>query len=312
MRIAVYGKGAVGGYFGARLAQAGHDVWFIARGDHLRAIRARGLAVESVRGDFVVHPANATDDPAQVGPGAAVLLGVKSWQVADACAAAAPMLGPDTAVVTLQNGVDAPEQAAAVVGRHRVLPGLARVFAEVAGPGRIRHTQLERIAFAEWDDAPSERVRALRAAWDGTGVTVDEPPSIWTALWEKLLFVVPMGGVGAVARAPVGAVRAVPRTRDLLRRGMEEVRAVGRARGVALADDLVERTMGFVDALAADGLSSLQRDIAAGRRSELDAWTGSVARLGAERGVPTPAHDFIHAALLPWELRARGELAFAD
>lgn len=130
MRIAVYGTGAVGGYFGARLAQAGHDVWFIARGEHLRAIRAHGLAVESPRGDFVVRPANATDNPADVGPVDAVLLSVKRWQVGDACAAAAPMLGPGTAVVTLQNGGDAPEQAARVVGRHRALPGLARVFSK--------------------------------------------------------------------------------------------------------------------------------------------------------------------------------------
>ncbi|MDB4948390.1 MAG: 2-dehydropantoate 2-reductase [Gemmatimonadetes bacterium] len=312
MRIAIYGTGAVGGYFGARLAQSGHDVWFIARGEHLRAIRDGGLAVESVRGDFVVHPAQATDEPSTIGPVDAVLLGVKSWQVREACAAAAGMLGPETAVVTLQNGVEAPHHAAAAVGRERVLAGLVKVFAQVAGPGRIRHTGPERIAFAEWDNAPSERVRRLRSALAEAGVTVDAPTDIWAALWEKFLFVVPMGGIGAVARAPVGAIRGVPETRAMLEAAMREILGVAHAHGVALPADVVDRTMAFVDTLPAAGTSSLQRDIAAGRPSELEAWSGAVARLGREAGVGTPVHAFIHHALLPLERRARGELHFDD
>ena len=308
MRVAVFGTGGVGGYFGARLAVAGVDVAFIARGAHLAAIRANGLRVQSVMGDALVHPARASDSPADVGPVDVVLLCVKTWQVADAANAVRPMLGPDTFVVPLQNGVETPALLSNLLGETRVVGGLCGILSFVAGPGHIRHLGGSTfIKFGELDNRRSQRVEQLHAAFEQAGVKVDVPVDIHVALWEKFTFVVPIGGVGSVTRSPIGVMRSVPETRALLERCVEEIALVARARGIALRDDVVPRTMAAIDAITPDGTSSLQRDIAAGRRSELDAWTGAVVRLGAEAGVATPAHAFLYAALLPTELRARGD-----
>ena len=313
MRIAIIGAGGVGGYFGGRLARAGNDVAFVARGEHLAALRQGGLRVRSVAGDFTVNPVRATDDPAEVGPTDAVLLATKTWQVAEACRTAAPLLGPDTVVVTLQNGVEAPAQAAEVVGRERVLPGVARIFSRVEGPGVVVHGGgPESVTFGEWDGPPTARVERLREALAAAGVAAATPDDVQADLWAKFLFVVPMGGVGALARAPVGVLRSMPETRRLLEEAMAEILAVARARGIGLPEDVVARTMGFVDAQPAEGTTSLQRDVAGGRPSELEAWCGAVVRLGAASGVATPLHRVMYHALLPLERRARGEAVFAD
>lgn len=313
MRIAIIGAGGVGGYFGGRLARAGNDVSFVARGEHLAALRRDGLRVRSVAGDFTVSPVRATDDPAEVGPTDAVLVATKTWQVAEACRAAAPLLGPDTVVVTLQNGVEAPAQAAEAVGRERVLPGVARIFSRVEAPGVVVHGGgPASVTFGEWEGPPTARVRRLREVLEAAGVAAATPDDVQADLWAKFLFVVPMGGVGALARAPVGVLRGMPETRRLLEEAMGEILAVARARGIGLPDDAVARTLGFVDAQPAEGTTSLQRDVAAGRPSELEAWCGAVVRLGAECGVATPLHRVMYHALLPLERRARGEVVFTD
>jgi 2-dehydropantoate 2-reductase len=312
-RIAVWGAGGIGGYFGGRLAAAGNDVSFIARGAHLDAMRADGLHVESVDGDFHVAPGmtTATDDPGEIGPVDYVILAVKTWQLPEVVDGLGPLLGPDTAVVTTQNGVDAPGAVAAVVGQDRVMPGIAKVFSEVAGPGRIRHAGGPgSLAFAEWDATTSARVKDLRSMLAPAGVALEEPPDIWVALWIKFLFVVPLGGLGAVARAPVGVVRSQPGTRALLTAGMGEIRDLGLARRIGFPDEIVDLTLGFVDQQPPAGQSSLQRDIAAGKPSELDAWSGAVHRLGRETGVPTPVNTFVYSTLQPQEQRARGQLSF--
>lgn len=312
MRITVFGSGAVGGYFGGRLAQAGEEVVFIARGAHLQALRSDGLRVDSPKGDFLVQPAQATDDPAQVGAVDAVLVGVKAWQVPQAAQAMRPLLGPDTCVVPLQNGVEAPAQLAAALGERHVLGGLCSIISLVAGPGHIRHVGGEPyIAFGEMDNRPSSRAERLRQAFaQASGLTVEIPPDIHAALWKKFLFIAAFSGVGAVARAPAGILRSVPETRGLLQEAMQEVWAVARARGVALPEDLVEKTMAFVDGLPPEGTASMQRDIIEGRPSELAAQNGAVVRLGAEAGMATPVHSFIFRSLWPLELRARGEVEF--
>ncbi|HYH82402.1 MAG TPA: 2-dehydropantoate 2-reductase [Longimicrobium sp.] len=313
MRVAIFGSGGIGGYFGGRLAQAGTEVSFVARGAHLEAMRRNGLEVESVRGSFHLHPVHATDDPAEVGEVDLVVLAVKTWQLRDAATAIRPLLGPDTAVLTLQNGVEAPSVAAEIVGRERVIAGLVRIFSSVGAPGHIRHIGgPASITFAELDSVLSERVARLRDAFRAADVTVEIPDDIQVALWEKFLFVVAMGGLGALSRAPVGILRTVPETRRLLEEAMREIAAVGVARGIGLSGDVVERSMAFIDAQPAAGTSSLQRDVAAGRPSELDAWTGAVVRLGDEVGTPTPINRLVHHALLPLERRARGELSFAE
>lgn len=307
MRIAVFGTGGAGGYFGAQLSRAGEDVTFIARGEHLQAIRSHGLTVETPRGELVIHPAPATDDPSRVGAVDVVLIGVKSWQVLDAARAVRPMIGPDTFVVPLQNGVEAASQLASVLGPDPVLGGLCGTLSWVVAPGRIRSIgTVHFVKIGERDNRPSERAERLRAAFEKAAVDVEIPADMNQALWSKFLFVVSLGGVGAVARAPVGVIRTVPETRRMLTRCMQEILAVARARGVPLPDTVVAKTLAFVDSLASDGTTSLQRDIVDGKPSELDAWNGAVVRLGREAGVPTPVHEFLYDSLLPQELRARG------
>ena len=313
MRIAVFGTGAVGGYFGGRLAQAGEDVVFIARGEHLKALLMQGLQVDSIKGDFVVKSVHVTDDLAEAGKVDVVLLGVKAWQVLEAAQAMRPLVGPETFVVPLQNGVEAPSQFAAVLGSQHVLGGLAKIISLIVGPGHVRHTGAEPyVAFGELDNRLSERGERLRQAFVRAGVRVEIPPDIQAALWDKFLFVVSLGGVGAVTRAPIGVMRSVPETHQILEQAMHEIFAVARAREIALAEDVIGKTMAFVDNLPPGGTTSLQRDIMEGKPSELDAWNGAVVRLGQEVGVTTPLHSFIYHSLLPLELQARGQLQFPN
>lgn len=312
MRIAIFGAGGVGAYFGARLARAGEDVVWVARGAQLDALRTRGLRIESVHGDFTLGPLRASDDARELGgPVDAVLLGVKAWDVGNAARAMAPLLGADACVVPLQNGVEAADELRSILGDAPVLGGLAKIFSGLVGPGHVKHVGgPSSVAFAELDDRPSGRVERLRDAFRGAGITVETPTSIQAALWEKFLFVASVGGVGAVTRAPIGVIRSVPETRAMLRQAMTEIRDVALARGAQLAGDVVERTLGFVDEQPQAGTASLQRDIAAGRPSELDWWSGAVVRLGAQCGVPTPVHGFIYHSLLPGELRARRRIEY--
>ena len=312
MRITVFGAGAVGAYFGGRLAEAGEDVAFVARGDHLRAIREHGLRVSSIAGDFTVDPARASDDPAALGPADVILLGVKTWQVAEAAQAMKPLLGPDTFVVPLLNGVDAPAQLADALGPERVLGGLCRIVAWIEAPGHIRHAGVDPwIGFGELAGGTSERAERLHAAFArARGVTAEVLPDVRAALWRKLMFIAAMSGVGAVTRAPIGVVRSRPETRRLLERAVEEIHAVAVASGVALPAGAVTETLAYMDSLPDDATASMQRDVLAGRPSELEAQSGAVARLAARAGVAAPVHDFIYRALLPLELRARGEVRF--
>jgi 2-dehydropantoate 2-reductase len=307
LTFAVFGSGAVGGYFGGRLAEAGLDVRFIARGSHLAAIRERGLRVSSVDGDFVIRPARADDDPAAVGQVDVVLVGVKAWQVPEAADAMGPLVGQSTFVVPLQNGVEVPDQLAAVLGPARVLGGLCRVLAYRDGPGHIRHTGVTPyVAFGELDGSKSERVEALRRAFTlAWGVTVEVPPDIRIAMWSKFLFIAALGGVGALTRSPIGVLRSEPRSRQLLRGALGEIHAVAGRQGTELPPDIVDRTLAYIDTLPADGTASMQRDIMEGRPSELEAQVGAVVRLGDRLGVAVPVHRMIYESLLPLEREAR-------
>ena len=308
MRFAVIGSGGVGAYFGGRLAQAGHDVTFVARGAHLAAIRERGLRVFSTEGDFEIPQARATDDPSTIGAVEVVLLAVKTWQVAEAAPLVVPLLGPAGAVLTLQNGVEAPDEVALVCGRERVLAGVCRLMSYVAEPGVIRHAGVTpRVEFGEWAGGTSARADALQEALDGcTGVAAAVSRDIAVALWEKFLFIAPFSAVGAAAGKPAGAWRHVKETRALLAAAMNEVVDLARARGVKVAREAVDLTLAFVDKLPGDATASMQRDLIEGRPSELEAQTGAIVRLGREAGVPTPANAFLYAVLLPSERLARG------
>lgn len=306
MRVLVHGTGGVGGYFGARLAAAGEEVVFLARGAHLAALRAEGLRLESILGNAHVRPVLATDRPEDAGAVDVVLLGVKAWQVEEAAAALSPVLAGGGFVVPLQNGVEAPDQLAASLGPGRVVGGACWIVAERAAPGVIRHPAVEpRVVIGEMEGPPSPRVEALRDAFVRAGVRCEVTDAIRRVLWTKFLFISAVSGVGAVTGLPAALYRDLPETRALLAAALEETKAVARAHGVSLAEDAVAETLRFIDGLAPTATASMQRDVAEGRPSELEAQNGAVVRLGRARGVPTPAHDFLYAALLPRERRAR-------
>jgi 2-dehydropantoate 2-reductase len=310
MRVAVFGTGGAGGYFGAQLALAGEDVVFIARGEHLNAIRSNGLRLETPTGETVVR-CQATDDPAQIAHVDVVLIGVKAWQVPEAAQAIRPMIGPHSVVVPLQNGVEAPSQLAAALGDEHVLCGLCGTLSWVTGPGRIRSAGGHNfIKFGETDNRRSERVERLYRAFVHAGVTVEVPSDIIKTLWDKFLLVTSFGGVGAITRAPIGITRAIPETRRLIEQCMQEVLEVARARKVRMVDTAIADTMKFLDTTPPHGTTSLQRDIVDGKPSELEYWNGAVVRLGREVNVSTPLHEYIYNCLLPQDLHARGKVTF--
>jgi 2-dehydropantoate 2-reductase len=314
VRIVVFGAGGVGGYIGARLAEAGEDVALVARGEHLAAIRRDGLRLRSIAGDVVIDPIEATDDPAELGATDAVLVATKTWQLEDAAASMPPLVGADTTVLPVLNGVEAADVLAGRLGRERIVGGLCGMISYVAGPGEIHHVGAEPwVTLGELDGSVTKRVETIvEALGRCRGLRTEIAEDIRVALWEKFMFITATGGVGAVTRAPMGVFRAVPETRAMLEDAMREVVSVARAHGVALDPETVRRRMAFIDGLEPHGTTSMQRDIMDGKRSELEAWNGAVVRLGRETGVDTPVHRAIYASLLPHERRAQGALAFPE
>lgn len=307
MRVAVVGAGGVGGYFGGRLAQAGQDVFFVARGEHLAAIRARGLHVRSLAGDFTIDAVQAAADPADVGVVDVVLVAVKAHQLAAAAASIAPLVGASTLVIGLQNGVEAATLLATAVGEAHVAGGSCAIVSFIEEPGVIRHAgAIPRIVFGELGGGKSERCERLREAFEpADGVRAVHSDAIQVEIWRKFLFIAPVSGVAAVTRVPLGVCRQIPQSRGLIEQAMHEVLALAHARGVDLPGDAPDRALEFLDGLPAESTASMQRDLMEGRPSELEAQNGAIVRLGAAAGVPTPVNSFLHAALLPQELEAR-------
>lgn len=301
MKLAVFGTGGVGGYFGARLAAAGNDVTFIARGRHLQAIREQGLAVASAHGDVTIKPAKATDDPKSIGPVDCVLLCVKLWDLDDAAEACKPMVAGGGYVVPIQNGIDSTERAAARLGPGKVVGGIAYIAAVIEKPGLIKHTgTMAKLAFGEPDGKRSPRVDQLLQACKAAKIDAEVPDNIATAQWRKFAFLASVSGWTSLARQPMGMLAKEPELRRGLRNAIAEVVAVGRARGVDLPRDLVDATLANVDRLPAEMKTSMQQDLERGNRLELPWLSGAVSRLGQAAGVPTPTHDVIAAALKPY------------
>ncbi|MFZ1983020.1 MAG: 2-dehydropantoate 2-reductase [Desulfatitalea sp.] len=312
MKIAIVGTGGVGAYFGGRLAQAGKDVTFIARGNHLKAILADGLRVQSIQGDFRVYPAKSTDRPETIGPVDLVLCCVKSWQVSEAAGAIRTLMGPETVVIPLQNGVEAYATLSTMLGAAHVLPGLCRVIAMIVAPGHIRHAGADPfVAFGELDGRSSPRAeKVARVFSEARGLTVELSRSILADLWRKFMLIAPWSGIGALTRAPIGVFRSVPETRAMLLESIREVFAVARANGVAVTEQAVEATLALIDRMPPEGTASMQRDIMEGRPSELHEQCGAVVRFGDKGGVATPVNRFVYHSLLPLEQKARGLLSF--
>jgi 2-dehydropantoate 2-reductase len=313
MRIAIFGAGSVGGYFGGRLSQVGEDVVFIARGEHLNAMTTHGLRVDSINGDFAVQPVQATDDPSKIGKVDTVLVGVKAWQVPEAAEAMRPMIGPETFVLPLQNGLEAPVQLSEILGDQHVLGGLCGLFCYVAGPGHIVHAGTDPfVKFGELDNHRSQRVEILLDTFRRAGVKAEIPPDIQVAMWMKFLLITVWSGMGTITRAPAGIWLGLQETRRMAEQALQEIIAVAKARNISLPEEASQMTMAIYDGLVPESTASLQRDVMKGRPSELEAQIGAVVRFGQEADVATPLLTFIYHSLLPMELRARGQLQFDE
>lgn len=297
MRIGVMGSGGIGGYLGGRLAAAGQNVTFVARGAQLAAMQERGLRLESPLGDATV-PVTASDDPAAIGPVDLVLFAVKLYDTEAAAEACRPLVGEGTGVVTFQNGVDGSETLSRILGADHVVGGVAHISANVAEPGLIRHaTDYARFIFGELDGRRSPRVVALAQALEAAGVEHVVSADIRVELWKKMVFLAALSGMNTLTRLPIGPIVEDPDTHALLRRAVEEGDAVARAQGVAVPDDLVASAMAVLTGLPAGVKASTLLDLERGRRLELPWLSGTIARLGGELGVPTPTHAFITTAL---------------
>ncbi|MDR3537892.1 MAG: 2-dehydropantoate 2-reductase [Acetobacteraceae bacterium] len=307
MRIAVIGAGGVGGGFGAALAQAGGDVTFVARGAHLAAMRAEGLRVEGDRGNTLIKPCQATDDPASIGPVDIVLFCVKLWDVERAAETIRSLIGSETAVIPLQNGVDAPERLVGVLGAGAVMGGTVGISATIGAPGLIRQVgSFMTMTFGELDGRPSPRGERFLALCHKASFQATLTDTIETAIWTKFILLTAMSGGTAITRLPIGRLRDDPDVFAMFEGIMRETEAVGRAKGVALPADVVDRLLNAVRGNPPHMMASMAHDLVRGNRLELPWLAGKVVALGKALGVPTPVNATIFAALKPYANGAPG------
>jgi 2-dehydropantoate 2-reductase len=305
MKILVAGTGGVGGYFGGLLARAGHAVAFLARGPHLEAIRRNGLQVRSVHGDFAVRPAEASDRPEDLPAPDCVLVAVKHYDLVPAARQLQAVVREGVTVVPLMNGVDAHEVLQATLRGGRIAGGTCSVASRLEAPGIVRQeSRLQRVMVGTPDGRPDEALSALVAAWRSCGVDAEQTTDILAALWSKFIFIASFGGVTALARSTASEVRAAPPARAVLLEAMREVDRIGRAVGARLPQDAVEQAMAIVEALEPGVTSSLQRDVADGRRFELEAFSGTIVRMAREHSIDVPVHSAIYGLLKPILMRA--------
>ena len=301
MRIAVVGAGGVGGGFGAALAKAGAEVTFIARGAHLKAMREVGLKVQGGRGETHLVPTQATDDPASVGPVDIVLFCVKLWDVESAGAAIKPMVGPDTAVIPLQNGVDAHERLMPILGAKALMCGVAQISASIVAPGVIQQVgTFMRMIFGELDGKPSQRGEALHALCLKAGFDATLSDQILTELWQKFVLLAANAGISALSRQPLGKLREDPDMKAIMVAAYQETIAVGRAKGIALPADTLDKVIDFLGHAPPPMKPSMALDLDRGNRLELPWLSGKVVELGRQLGVPTPVHGMAYAMLKPF------------
>jgi len=301
MRIVIMGAGGIGGYFGARLAAAGNDVAFIARGEHLAAMRAIGLVVRSARGDLHLTDITATDDPNTLAPADLVLIGVKLWDTEAAATAVKPLVRPGTAVVSFQNGIEKDDVLARILGREAVIGGTAQISVVIAGPGVIAHTgALAKLVIGELDNRRTPRIETIAATCQTAGIETEIAADIRLATWQKFAFLVAVSACTTSMRQPIGPLRGNPQTRAFLRDVMREVVAVGQAQGVPLPADFADARLAQIDTLPADMSSSMHGDLTRGNRLEVAWLSGAVAALGGNTGVPTPLNRAVFDILAPY------------
>jgi len=301
MKIAIMGSGGVGGYFGARLADAGNDVSFIARGAHLDAIVSDGLRVISPFGDVHVTPARATNDPAEIGPVDIVLFTTKLYDTESAGELCKPLIGADTAVISFLNGVDSEDQLSRILGAEHVAGGVARISAEILRPGIIQHhSNFASIEFGERSGDESSRLRAFLEAAQQANIDAQLRSDIDVAIWQKFIMLASFSAITSLTRLAAGLIRSTPETWELLQAAARETETVALALGVGLEEDAVERATKLLSKLPDTMKSSMLMDLENGRRLELEWLSGAVYRLGRETGVDTPIHRVVLAALMPF------------
>jgi 2-dehydropantoate 2-reductase len=301
MRIAIIGAGGVGGAFGAALAKAGADVTFVARGAHLKAMREHGLRIQGDRGDTRLDPVRATDDPATIGTVDFVLFCVKLWDVETAGAAIKTLIGPTTAVIPLQNGIDSAERLIPILGAQAVMGGVAQISATIAEPGIIRQTgTFMRLIFGELEGGKSARGEAFLGLCQKAGFDATHSERITTELWMKFILLATNSGLTAATRSPIGVLRDDPDILPLFARAAAEVAAVGHAKGIRIPEDAAETVMGFVRSAPPAMMASMAHDLIRGNRIELPWLSGKVVALGKELGVATPVHEILYAVLKPF------------
>ena len=305
MRIVVIGTGGVGGYFGGRLALAGNDVTFIARGKHLEAIQQNGLLVKSVLGEFTIKPAKATNQYNTVSEADLVLVCTKAWQVKEVAQLIAPFLQKETMVMPLQNGVLAANELAEFLPEENIIGGSCRIFSMIESPGVIIHKGIDpTIVFGELNNKETERTAWLKYTLETAGITNIWSKDIQADLWKKFLMIC-CSALMAVTRTNYGEIRSVPETRSMLEELYSEIYNLGKAAGVNLPDTIVAKTMHAVDGFPAEATSSLARDVWEGKPSEIEYQNGTVVKLGEKYSVPTPVNRFVYYSVLPMELKAR-------
>jgi 2-dehydropantoate 2-reductase len=304
MKIAIFGSGGVGGYFGGLLARGGHEVFFIARGAHLKAIREGGLQVYSANGDFLVHPAHATDNPLEIGPVDYVVVAVKHYHLGETVPMLKPLVGPETTVVPLLNGVDAHEILIDALGSDPVVGGLCSIVSMVEAPGVIRQpSEIRRVIVGELSRTKSVRVERIVQAWKECGAEAIHPEDIFVAMWTKFIFIASFGGISSLAGATIGEVMDCEPTRNLYIEAVREAETLARAQDIHLDPGILEKTVALTESFKPNTTSSMQRDVGAGNRFELEAFSGTIVRLGEQLGIPTPVHSAIYALLKPALLR---------
>ena len=301
MRIAVIGTGGIGGPYGASLAKAGADVTFVARGAHLAAMRENGLRIEGDRGETHIRPAQATDDIASIGTVDVILFCVKLWDVEPAAEQLRAIIGPQTAVIPLQNGIDAAERLIRILGCEAVMGGMAFVTGTIVAPGVIRQTgAYQRMTFGELDGQISERGQRVRDLCEAAGFEAVLSPDIMVPVWEKFILLVPLSGLNALTRLPLGKWRRDPDLLALYEAALRETVAVGLAEGIRLPPDSIDETLAMMRSMPAHHTTSMGNDLLRGNRLELPWFAGKVVELGRRHGIPTPVNGFVYAALKPY------------
>ena len=306
MKIAIIGTGGVGGYFGAKLAQAGNEVTFLARGEHLKAIQKNGLTVKSIHGDFRVENIKATDKISNIEKTELVIISVKAWQVKGIGEELKPILKSDSTIIPLQNGVLAADELMENIDRKHILGGLCRIISKIEAPGVINHFGVTpTIVFGELDKSKTERLARIQNAFNAAGIESRISDDIEADIWKKFISIC-VSGLLAVSNTTYGELRELKETRNLMVELINEVYILSRKIGVNIEEDFVDKTVSFIDTYPSDSTSSLTRDVWERKPSEIEYQNGTVVRLGEKYGVATPINRFVYSCILPSELKARG------